>query len=434
VFPERRQRVRDAMGPGAVAIFRGARLATRSRDTEYPFRQDSDFWYLTGFDHPDATAVLRTDGGPDYTLFVEPRDPAMETWTGFRPGVEGAVSDFGADEAHPSDELLAKLPQLVRTAKRVYHVLGRDAALDARLVAVLEEMRLRSRANADPAEAIVDPRGITHAMRLLKEPGELDVMRRAAEISREAHADAAALAWPGAFEYELQAALEYTFRRRGASGPAYTSIVGGGVNATVLHYVRNDQKLPDEGLVLIDAGCELHGYASDVTRTYPIGGRFTGAGRAVYEVVLAAQEASLAKCVPGETLPAVHDASVAKLVEGLVALGLLEGDPAELVAREAYKPFYMHSTSHWLGLDVHDVGSYREGDAPRKLAPGIAFTVEPGLYIAADADVDPRFRGIGVRIEDDVVITEDGHENLNAATPKQPDDLEALVREGRERT
>jgi Xaa-Pro aminopeptidase len=344
------------------------------------------------------------------------------------------VSDFGADEAHPSDELLAKLPQLVRTAKRVYHVLGRDAALDARLVEVLEEMRLRSRANADPAEAIVDPRGITHAMRLLKEPGELDVMRRAAEISREAHADAAALAWPGAFEYELQAALEHTFRRRGASGPAYTSIVGSGVNATVLHYVRNDQKLPDEGLVLIDAGCELHGYASDVTRTYPIGGRFTGAGRAVYEVVLAAQEASLAKCVPGETLPAVHDASVAKLVEGLVALGLLEGDPAELVAREAHKPFYMHSTSHWLGLDVHDVGSYREGDAPRKLAPGIAFTVEPGLYIAADADVDPRFRGIGVRIEDDVVITEDGHENLSAATPKQPDELEALVREGRERT
>jgi len=419
------------MGPGAVAFFRGARLAPRSRDTEYPFRQDSDFWYLTGFDHPDATAVLRTDGGPEYTLFVEPRDPAMETWTGYRPGVEGAVRDFGADEAHPAGELLGKLPELLRRAKRVYHVLGRDAALDARLVEALEEMRLRSRTNADPAEAIVDPRSITHPMRLVKEPAELDTMRRAAAISREAHADAARLAWPGAFEYELQAALEYTFRRRGASGPAYTSIVGGGANATVLHYVRNDQKLPDEGLVLIDAGCELEGYASDVTRTYPVGGRFTSAGREVYEVVLAAQEAALAKCVPGETLPAVHDAAVKALVEGLVALGLLEGDPAELAAREAFKPFYMHSTSHWLGLDVHDVGSYREGDAPRKLAPGIAFTVEPGLYVPADADVDPRFRGIGVRIEDDVVITEDGHENLNAAIPKRPDDLEALVREGR---
>jgi Xaa-Pro aminopeptidase len=414
-----------------VAILRGARLAPRSRDTEFPFRQDSDFWYLTGFDHPDATAVLRTDGGPEFRLFVEPRDPAMETWTGYRPGVEGAVADFGADEAHPCNELLAQLPQLIRKAKRVYHTLGRDAALDARLVETLDEMRLRSRANDDPADAIVDPRTIIHEMRLWKQPEEVDCMRRAAEISREAHADAARLAWPGAFEYELQAALEYAFRRRGASGPAYTSIVGGGVNATVLHYVRNDQKLGEDDLVLIDAGCELSGYASDVTRTYPIGGRFTGAGREIYEVVLAAQEAALARCAPGETLPAVHDAAVKALVEGLVAIGLLAGDPVELIAREAYKPFYMHSTSHWLGLDVHDVGSYRDGSEPRKLAPGIAFTVEPGLYIAADADVDARFRGIGVRIEDDVVDTADGHENLNTAIPKQPDDLEALVREGR---
>ncbi len=418
------------MGPGAVAILRGARLATRSRDTEFPFRQDSDFWYLTGFDHPDATAVLRTDGGPEFTLFVEPRDPAMETWTGYRPGVEGAVADFGADEAHPSDELLAKLPQLLRKARRVYHVLGCDVALDAKLVATLDEMRLRSRTHDEPAEAIVDPRTIIHEMRLWKEPEEIDCMRRAAEISGEAHADAARLAWPGAFEYELQAALEHTFRRRGANGPAYTSIVGGGRNATVLHYVRNDQKLGEDELVLIDAGCELSGYASDVTRTYPVGGRFTGAGREVYEVVLAAQEAALAKCRPGETLTSVHDAAVKALTEGLTALGLLEGDPVELVAREAYKKFYMHSTSHWLGLDVHDVGSYRDGDDPRKLAPGIAFTVEPGLYIAEDAEVDTRFRGIGVRIEDDVVITADGHENLNTAIPKAPDDLEALVREG----
>ncbi len=431
VFAERRQRVRDAMGPDAVAIFLGARMVPRSRDTEYAFRQDRDFWYLTGFDHPGAAAVLRTDGGPPYTLFVEPRDPALETWTGYRPGVEGAVQDHGADEAYPNDELARRLPDLVRRARRLYHVLGRDAEVDRQVVETLELMRLRSRANAEPADAIADPRAIVHAMRLLKEPAELDLMRRAAAISREAHEDAARLAYAGRFEYELQAALEYAFRRRGASGPAYTTIVGSGANATVLHYVRNDQKLRDDELVLIDAGCELEGYASDVTRTYPVGGRFSGAGRAVYEVVLAAQQAALAECRPGSTLPALHDAALRALVDGLVALGLLSGDPAELVAREAYKPFYMHSTSHWLGLDVHDVGSYRDGDAPRRLEPGIVFTVEPGLYVAADADVDPRFRGIGVRIEDDVLITADGHENLNAALPKDPDEIEALVAEGR---
>jgi Xaa-Pro aminopeptidase len=432
VFAERRQRVRDAMGPGAVAIFRGANLITRSRDTEYPFRQDSDFWYLTGFDHPGATAVLRTDGGPAYTLFVEPRDRAMEIWNGYRPGVEGAVQDFGADEAHPNHELLDKIPELIRGTQRIYHVLGRDPVLDSRLVAALEQMRLRSRANADPADAIVDARSITHAMRMFKDPAELDVMRRASEISREGHAAAARLAWPGAFEYELQAALEFTFRRRGARGPAYTSIVGGGANATVLHYVRNDQKLREDELVLIDAGCELEGYASDVTRTYPVGGRFVGAARAIYEVVLAAEQAGIEKCRPGETLPSVHDAAVRTLVEGLVELGILAGDPAELVAREAYKPYYMHSTSHWLGLDVHDVGSYRQNGEPRPLVPGIVFTVEPGLYIAPDAEAAPaRFRGIGVRIEDDVLITADGCENLTASIPKDPEELEALVSEGR---
>jgi Xaa-Pro aminopeptidase len=432
VFAERRQRVRDVMGPDAVAIFRGASLTTRSRDTEFPFRQDSDFWYLTGFDHPGATAVLRTDSGPAYTLFVEPRDRALETWTGYRPGVEGAVQDFGADEAHANTELGAKVPDLIRGAKRIFHVLGRDSALDAQLFAALEQMRLRSRTNADPADAIIDPRSITHPMRLFKDPSELDLMRRASEISREGHAAAAKLAWPGAFEYELQAALEYTFRRRGSRGPAYTSIVGGGANATVLHYVRNDQKLREDELVLIDAGCELDGYASDVTRTYPVGGRFTGAGRAVYEVVLAAQHAALERCRPGATLPEIHDAAVRALVDGLVELGMLAGDPADLIAREAYKPYYMHSTSHWLGLDVHDVGSYRKEGAPRPLAPGIVFTVEPGLYVPTDAtDAPARFRGIGVRIEDDVLITSEGHENLTAGIPKDADELEALVSEGR---
>jgi Xaa-Pro aminopeptidase len=269
-------------------------------------------------------------------------------------------------------------------------------------------------------------------MRMRKQPGELDIMRRAAEITREAHETAAALALAGTFEYELEAAIEYTFRRRGARGAAYTTIVGGGSNATVLHYVRNDQKLRDGELVLIDAGCELEGYASDVTRTFPVGGEFTGTGRAIYEVVLAAQHASLDAARPGATLPEIHDASVRAIVEGLLDLKLMEGDVEELIAREAYRKFYMHSTSHWLGLDVHDVGSYKVDGEPRRLEPGHVFTIEPGVYLAPDLDLpDDRFRGIGVRIEDDVAITSEGHENLSAAIPKDPDEIEALVAGGR---
>jgi len=253
-------------------------------------------------------------------------------------------------------------------------------------------------------------------------------MRRAADISREAHAEGARLAQAGTHEYELEAAIEYAFRRRGARGAAYTTIVGGGANATVLHYVRNDQKLRQEELVLIDAGCELEGYASDVTRTWPVGGRFSGPGRAIYEVVLAAQHAALELCAPGATLPAIHDAAVKVIVEGLVELGVLEGDPAELAAREAHRPYYMHGTSHWLGLDVHDVGAYKQGGEPRPLEEGVVFTVEPGIYVAPDTEgVDQRFHGIGVRIEDDVAITENGHENLTSAIPKDPDEVEAMV-------
>ncbi len=421
-------KLREEMGPGAVAILIGARLVTRSADSHFPFRQDSDFWYLTGFDHPNAIAVLRTDGGPEYALFVEPRDPDAETWTGYRPGVEGARRDYEADEAHPTQDFLTRLPDLLAGARQVYHVLGRDAAIDAKIVETCESMRLRSRLGRVPPEALVDPRGIVHEMRLHKEPAELDVMRRAASISDEGHRAAARLAHPGTFEYELEAALEYTFRRRGARGPAYTTIVGSGANGTVLHYVRNDQKLRDGELVLIDAGCELSGYASDVTRTYPIGGRFGAAARDVYEVVLAAQEAALERCRPGATLPEIHDTAVRRLIEGLVALGVLSGPVDELVAREAHRRFYMHQTSHWLGLDVHDVGTYRQASAPRRLEPGMVFTVEPGLYFAPSLeDVDPRFRGIGVRIEDDVVVTPGGCEVLTAAIPKTPEDLEALV-------
>jgi Xaa-Pro aminopeptidase len=429
VYAERRRRFLEAMGRDAVAILQGAGLARRSGDTHFPFRQDSDFHYLTGFDHPNAIAVLRTDGGPEFALFVEPRDPEAETWTGYRPGVDGARADHGADEAQPRESFLDALPKLLEPAQRLLHVLGCDARIDARIVETLEEFRLRSRRGVVPAESIVDPRAVLHEMRLRKDPAELEIMRQAAAISREAHHEAAKIARGGSFEYELEAAIDYTFRRRGAAGPAYTTIVGGGRNATILHYISNDQKLEDGTLVLIDAGCELQGYASDVTRTYPVGGSYQGPARALYEVVLAAQRAALEESRPGATLPAVHAAAVRTLVEGMVELGLLEGDVDELVAREAYRPYYMHQTSHWLGLDVHDVGTYAVDGEPRVLEPGMVFTVEPGLYVPAhDEKAQSRFRGIGVRIEDDVVVTEDGHENLTAAIPKDPTEVEAWMR------
>jgi Xaa-Pro aminopeptidase len=428
MFEERRKRVRDAIGPDAIAIFRGARMVQRSRDTEYPFRQDSDFWYLTGFDHPNATALLRTDGGPEYSLFVEPRNPELETWTGYRPGVEGAREDYGADEAYPEAEFLNQLPDIVRRSKRIYHVLGHASEIDRAITNTLEGMRLRSRNVGSPADAIVDPRSIVHEMRLYKEPAELDIMRRASAISREAHEAGARLAQGGTYEYEIEAAIEYTFRRLGARGPAYTTIVGGGNNATVLHYVTNSEKLQDHEMMLVDAGCELEGYASDVTRTYPIGGSFSAAGRAIYDVVLAAQRAGIEQCAPGKTLADVHAASVRTIVEGLVDLKLLSGEVDDVIEKEAYRRFYMHKTSHWLGLDVHDVGNYGMEGNHRPLEPGMVFTVEPGIYLAADdEDTHAEFRGIGVRIEDDIAITEDGCENLTEAIATDPEDVEALV-------
>jgi Xaa-Pro aminopeptidase len=428
MFEERRKRVRDALGPDAVAVFQGASMAQRSRDTEYPFRQDSDFWYLTGFDHPNAIALLRTDGGPEYTLYVEPRDREKEIWTGYRPGVEGAREIYGADEAYPQAKFLEQLPGIVQQTKQIYHVLGLRSEIDRAIINTLEGMRLRSRHVEAPATAIVDPRSIVHEMRLFKEPAELDIMRRASAISREAHEAGAGLARSGTYEYELEAAIEYTFRRLGARGAAYSTIVGGGRNATVLHYVTNSEKLRDNEMVLVDAGCELEGYASDVTRTYPIGGRFMAAGRAIYNAVLTAQRAGIDQCAPGKTLADVHEASVRSIVEGLVDLKLLSGDVDDLIANEAYRRFYMHKTSHWLGLDVHDVGTYGSGGSHRPLEPSMVFTVEPGIYVAADdEEAAAEFRGIGVRIEDDIAITKDGCENLTEAIATDPEDVEALV-------
>lgn len=436
MFAERRKLLLDAMGPDAVALFVGARLVTRSADTEFPFRQDSDFWYLTGFDHPDAVAVLSTREGPEFTLFVQPRDPAAETWTGYRPGVEGAVGEFGADAAFRRDELPEKLSEILRGADRIYHVLGRDADLDQRVVALQEEIRRQSRGGVLPARELVDPRIALHEMRLFKSDAEIALMQHAADISREAHGAAARLTHPGRFEYELEAELGRVFRARGGSGPAYGSIVGGGKNATILHYIRNDQELQAGDVVLIDAGVEYQSYASDVTRTYPVGGRFEAAHKDVYELVLAAQTASIDASRPGATLPDVHNASVRTLCDGLISLGILGGSVDEAIEKEGYRRYYMHGTSHWLGLDVHDVGAYvkKNGSGetkPRPLEPGMAYTIEPGLYFGPkDSEVPEAYRGIGVRIEDDVVVTREGITNLTEAIPKTVADVEAWVQAG----
>lgn len=442
MFAARRQLLLDSLGPNAVAIFVGARLAVRSADTEYPFRQDSDFWYLTGFDHPDAIAVLSTrPDQPTFTLFVQPRDRAAETWTGYRPGVEGAVADYAADEAHPREAFLEKLPALVRGAARIYHTLGRDPGIDARIIALQDEIRRQSRGGVLPAEALIDPRLLVHEMRLVKSSEEIALMQHAAGISLEAHHAAARLAQPGRFEYELEAALGHVFRARGGAGPAYGTIVGGGRNATILHYIRNDQPLVGGELVLIDAGVEYQGYASDVTRTYPVGGKFEGAARDLYSVVLAAQQAALDASKPGTTLPEIHQTALRVLVDGLRSLRILDGGADEIIAKELYRPYYMHGTSHWLGLDVHDVGAYvvkdglkngmKEGEGatkPRPLAAGMAYTIEPGLYVAADDEKAPAaFRGIGIRIEDDVVVTGTGILNLTRDIPKSIEALEAWV-------
>ncbi len=418
------------MQPNSLAILLGAKPALRSADTEYRFRQNSDFFYLTGFAQPNAAALIRNTDPPEYSLFVEPRLREREIWTGFRPGVEGALADYGADRAHPIDEFSTQLQETLRGVEHVYCILGHDSEVDRKLIEGIESLRRESRKGTTAPTQILDLRSLVHEMRLLKSDTELAQMRKAAEITYAAHHAAAKIARTGRFEYEIEATLDYTFRSYGATGPAYSTIVGGGANATVLHYIANDAPLRDGELVLIDAGCEWQGYASDVTRTYPVGGRYQGEKRALYEVVLAAQHAAIEVARPGSTLPQIHETVVRKLVEGLVSLDILQGDVQELIANKAYEPYYMHSTSHWLGLDVHDVGAYALTGEARKLEPGMVFTIEPGLYIATDAKNAPEnFRGIGVRIEDNLRITDTGHEVLTAAIPKEIAAIEDWMKE-----
>ena len=431
----RRRAAAKAIGGDGVLIVPAAAEVIRNRDVHYPFRQDSDFSYLTGFPEPDAVAVIvpkRKQG--EFILFCRPRDPEREVWDGHRFGVDGAVEQFGADEAHALADLDEKLPELLGDRDRVYYPLGTDADLDLTVMAWLRAVRAKARAGVRAPTELVSSDRILHAQRLIKAKSELQIMRRAAAISAAAHRRLMQRCRPGLNEQQLETLFVQACAERGARHQAYSPIVGGGRNACVLHYVDNDAQLRDGDLVLVDAGCELHGYASDITRTFPVNGRFTEPQRQLYALVLEAQQAAIQAVQPGKRWDAPHTAALRVLTRGLLELGLIEGSKKELprlIKEEKYKPFYMHRTGHWLGMDVHDVGDYKVDGQWRKLEPGMVLTVEPGLYIAPDAEVASeqaaRFRGIGIRIEDDVLVTEHGHEILSSAAPKDIDAIEQLM-------
>jgi Xaa-Pro aminopeptidase len=416
------------MEPDSIAIIASAPAATRSNDTEYRYRQDSDFYYLTGFPEPEAIAVIApAQQEAKYTLFVRPRDPEREIWDGRRVGVEGAVADYGADAACPIAEFPEKVRDLLNGARNLYYRLGVNPELDETLVAHIRAMRMRTRLFRAP-DAIIDPGVILHEMRLVKTPAEIELMQRSADIAAEAHVEAMRAARPGMNEYELEALIEYIFRRNGANAPAYSSIVGGGANATVLHYITNDAPLRDGDLLLVDAGAEYQGYASDITRTFPVNGRYTEAQRDVYNAVLATQEACVEMVKPGVTMGELNQRATELLTERMLGLGLLTGEPEKLIEEQTYKRFYMHTVGHYLGMDVHDVGRYQVDGQDRQLEPGIIITIEPGLYIAESSEGIPdKYRGLGVRIEDDVLITPDGQRVLTAKAPKQIEEIEQLM-------
>jgi Xaa-Pro aminopeptidase len=428
-FAERRRALQARMGRG-VALVPTAPMRVRNRDSEYLFRFDSYFYYLSGFTEPEAVLVLVAGDEPKSILFCRERDPARELWDGLRCGPEGAKASLGLDEAHPIETLDEQLPRLLANQPVLHYAPGADAAWDTRLMGWLNQVRAQARAGiAAPAE-IRDLRTALDEMRLVKDDGELALMRRAASISAAAHERAMRATRPGRNEYEIEAELLYEFRRRGSQYPAYTPIVAGGANACILHYRENSARLADGDLLLIDAGCELDGYASDVTRTFPVNGKFSGPQKDIYELVLAAQGAAIAAVKAGRRWDEPHDAAVKTLARGFVDLGLCSGSVEQVIETEDYRRFYMHRTGHWLGLDVHDAGEYKSGSEWRRLEPGMALTGEPGCYVRPSDKVPEAFWNIGVRIEDDVVVTAAGCEVLTSAAPKSVRDIEALVGRG----
>lgn len=428
-FVARRTRLMQMMEPNSIAIIPAAHEILRNNDTHFPFRQDSDFYYLTGFNEPDAVAVLipgRAHGA--FVLFCRDRDPERELWDGYRAGPEGACSDYGADDAFPIDDLDEILPGLLEGRERVYYAMGRDSEFDRHVMEWVNAIRSKVRSGAIPPGEFLDLHHFLHELRLFKSAAEIQLMKQAAEISAKAHRRAMALCKPGMMEYQLEAELLHVFAKNGARFPAYSSIVGGGDNACILHYVENRDMLRDGDLVLIDAGCELDHYASDITRTFPVNGKFSPEQKALYELVLQAQQAAIDVIKPGSHWNEPHDATVKVITEGLVKLGLLKGKVSALIKEMAYRDFYMHRAGHWLGMDVHDVGDYKCGGEWRVLEVGMVLTVEPGIYVSPhNKKVDKKWRGIGIRIEDDVVVTKNGCEIITANAPKTVTEIEAWM-------
>ena len=427
-FLRRRQALLAQMAPASAALIFAAPEATRSADSEYPYRQSSDFWYFTGFNEPEAVLVLiKSDDTHNHSvLFNRLRDKTAEIWFGRRLGQDAAPGKLSVDRALPFSDINAQLFQLLNGLDVVYHAQGEYAYADAILFTALDKLRKGARQNLSAPASITDWRPTVHDMRLFKSEEEIAVMRRAGEISALAHTRAMQTCRPGMFEYQLEGEILHEFNRHGARFPSYNTIVGSGENGCILHYTENESEMRDGDLVLIDAGCEYKGYAGDITRTFPVNGKFSPAQREIYDIVLESLETSLTLFRPGTSILDVTGAVVRIMVTGLVKLGILKGEIDQLIIDNAHRAFFMHGLSHWLGLDVHDVGAYGM-DRSRVLEPGMVLTIEPGLYIAPDADVPEAYRGIGIRIEDNILITADGNENLTASVVKRAEDIEALM-------
>ena len=427
-FARRRKRLMQMMDKDSVAILPAVPIRMRNRDVEYPYRPDSDFFYLTGFPEPEAVMVI-VPGRPhgEYILFCRENDPVMETWNGPRAGQDGAIEEYGADDSFPIDDIDDILPGLLENKSRVFYTMGIHKEFDQRLIGWVNRLREQSRAGIHTPGEFVALEHHLHDMRLYKSSYEITRMRKAAKISAKAHIRAMKTCHPGMYEYQIEAELQHQFAIQGARSPAYSSIVGGGKNSCILHYVNNDAVLNDGDILLIDAGAEFECYAADISRSFPVNGVFSKEQRALYQLVLDAQYAAIEQVQPGNHWNQVHEAAVKVLTKGLIKLGLLKGTPAKAIKSEAYKKFYMHRTGHWLGMDVHDVGDYKIDDEWRVLEPGMVLTVEPGLYIAPMKGVAKKWHNIGIRIEDDVLVTKRGHDILSKDTPKEIDEIEALM-------
>ncbi len=428
-YTKRRKQLMQKIGSHGVAILPSASLACRNGDYNYPFRQNSDFYYLTGFEEPEAVAVLipKHKNG-EFILFNRPKNRDEEIWEGVRAGQEGARKEFGANLSYPMTELEKRLPELLEGRNEIHYTLGLNGAFDKILLDAINKIRGKIRAGLHSPISFIDITETVHEMRLIKSPAEIAIMRRAANISVDAHIRAMQACKPGINEFQLDAELQYEFQTQGARFPAYTSIVGSGGNSCILHYVNNNQIIRNGEVVLIDAGCEYQNYASDITRTFPANGKFSPEQRAIYDIVLKAQKAGIKKIRPGAPWPVVQEIMVKIITQGLLDLGLLKGNLRNLIENKAYFKFYMHKSGHWLGLDVHDVGRYKVNHKWRTFQPGMVLTVEPGIYISSDLPgVPKRWHNIGVRIEDDILVTTKGHEILTEMLPKEIDDIEALM-------